>query len=174
MDLDPALGRSEPDPEIRDPLKASAGLNLGLDYLPGSITFDPVAGPPRTPPPPRAIVLFDAFVTNVDRTPRNPNLLWWHRRFWLIDHGAALYFHHGWQDIGGRQPDPSSPVTRPRAPALGQRARRGGRAPRAPPSTSELIARSLDADPGRLARGRPGFAAATPPRRLRALAARSA
>jgi hypothetical protein len=96
VDLDKALAASEPDPEICAPLEASAGLNLGLDFLPGSITFDPVAGPPPDAATASRIVLFDAFVANVDRTPRNPNLLTWHARLWLIDHGASLYFHHGW------------------------------------------------------------------------------
>ena len=96
VEVDAALAESEPDPEISDPLEASAGLNLGLDYLPGSITFDSVAGPSPDAMTASLIVLFDAFVMNVDRTPRNPNLLTWHRRLWLIDHGASLYFHHGW------------------------------------------------------------------------------
>lgn len=96
VDVDPALGRNEPDAEIRDLLKASAGLNLGLDYLPGSITFDPVAGPAPSAQEASEVVWFDAFVTNVDRTPRNVNLLTWHRQLWLIDHGAALYFQHLW------------------------------------------------------------------------------
>ena len=96
VELDRALAASEPDPEICEPLEASAGLNLGLDFLPGSITFDPVAGPLPDAATASRIVLFDAFVINVDRTPRNPNLLTWHSRTWLIDHGAALYFHHGW------------------------------------------------------------------------------
>ncbi|HSM93520.1 MAG TPA: HipA family kinase [Anaeromyxobacteraceae bacterium] len=96
IQVDPALGRNEPDGEIRDLLKGSAGLNFGLDYLPGSITFDPVAGPPPSPDEASAVVWFDAFVTNVDRTPRNPNLLTWHRQLWLIDHGASLYFQHAW------------------------------------------------------------------------------
>jgi hypothetical protein len=96
VEVDPALGRNEPDAEIRDLLKASAGLNLGLDYLPGSISFDPVAGPTPTAEEASAVVWFDAFVTNVDRTPRNVNLLTWHRQLWLIDHGAALYFQHAW------------------------------------------------------------------------------
>jgi hypothetical protein len=94
VELDPDLARTEPDPEIQALIKASAGLNLALDYLPGSITFDPVADPPDATLA-SAIVWFDAFVTNIDRTPRNVNLLTWHRRLWLIDHGAALYFHHG-------------------------------------------------------------------------------
>jgi hypothetical protein len=97
VELDAALAESEPDPEICAPLEASAGLNLGLDYLPGSITFDPVAGPPPDAQTASRVVLFDAFVANVDRTPRNPNLLSWHTRLWLIDHGASLYFHHGWR-----------------------------------------------------------------------------
>ncbi|MBA3614818.1 MAG: aminotransferase class I and II [Rubrobacteraceae bacterium] len=93
--LAPELGRSEPDPEIQDLLKRSAGLNLALDYLPGSLGFDPLVGPPDSGLASR-IVWFDALVTNVDRTPRNTNLLVWHDRLWLIDHGASLYFHHNW------------------------------------------------------------------------------
>ncbi len=96
VDLDRALSESEPDPEICIPLEASAGVNVGLDYLPGSITFDPLVGPLPDATTASRIVLFDAFVMNVDRTPRNPNLLTWHSRLWLIDHGASLYFHHGW------------------------------------------------------------------------------
>jgi hypothetical protein len=93
--LAPELGRSEPDPEIQDLLKRSSGLNLALDYLPGSLGFDPLVEPPDSDLASR-IVWFDALVTNVDRTPRNTNLLLWHRRLWLIDHGASLYFHHNW------------------------------------------------------------------------------
>jgi len=96
IDLDPALAATEPDPDISDLLEASAGRNLGLDYLPGSATFDPVAGPAPDPLYASRLVLFDSFVTNVDRTLKNPNLLCWHKKIWLIDHGAALYFHHGW------------------------------------------------------------------------------
>ncbi len=98
VELDAALGRAEPDEEIRDLLKASAGLNLALDYLPGSITFNPLVGPVPGASEASAIVAFDAYVTNVDRTPKNPNLLSWHKDVWLIDHGAALYFHHAWDD----------------------------------------------------------------------------
>jgi hypothetical protein len=96
VDVDAALGRNEPDAEIRELLKRSVGTNLGLDYLPGSITFDPVAGPEPSADEASEIVWLDALVTNVDRTPRNPNLLVWHRQLWLIDHGSALYFHHFW------------------------------------------------------------------------------
>ncbi len=97
VELDARLAESEPDPELSLPLEGSAGLNLGIDYLPGSITYDPVVGPAPDAATASSIVLFDAFVMNVDRSPRNPNLLVWHGRPWLIDHGAALYFHHGWK-----------------------------------------------------------------------------
>jgi hypothetical protein len=93
VELDPELARTEPDPEIQDLIRASAGLNLALDYLPGSVTFDPVATQPDADLA-SSIVWFDAYVTNIDRTPRNVNMLIWHQRLWLIDHGAALYFHH--------------------------------------------------------------------------------
>ena len=94
VELDGDLARTEPDPEIQDLIKASAGLNLALDYLPGSVAFDSVIDRPSTELA-SAVVWFDAYVTNVDRTPRNTNILMWHDRLWLIDHGAALYFHHG-------------------------------------------------------------------------------
>ena len=94
IELDPAIGRAEPDPEIQDLLLASGGLNLGVDFLPGALPFSPAAGPPPSPELAADIVWLDALATNVDRTAQNPNLLWWHDRLWLIDHGAALYFHH--------------------------------------------------------------------------------
>jgi len=97
VELDPELARTEPDPEIQDLIRASAGLNLALDYLPGSATFDPVVDELEAELA-SSIVWFDAYVTNVDRTPRNTNMLMWHRRLWLIDHGAALYFHHRWEN----------------------------------------------------------------------------
>jgi hypothetical protein len=93
--LPPDLARTEPDAEIQSLIGASAGLNLALDYLPGSITFDPLVYQPDAKLA-SAVVWFDAFVCNVDRTVRNVNMLMWHRRLWLIDHGAALYFHHAW------------------------------------------------------------------------------
>jgi hypothetical protein len=91
-ELDPALGNAEPDPEIQELIAASGGRNLGMDFLPSALPFTP-----KRPPDPELaadVVWFDAFVLNVDRTPRNPNLLRWHHRLWLIDHGAALYVHH--------------------------------------------------------------------------------
>lgn len=105
VELAADLGRTEPDAEIQALLKASAGLNLALDYLPGSVTFDPV---PETPEQRLAsdVVAFDAYVTNVDRTARNTNMLMWHRRLQLIDHGAALYMHHSWDNYLERSRDP--------------------------------------------------------------------
>jgi hypothetical protein len=94
VELDPVLGLAEPDPEIQDLIAASPGLNLGLDFLPGALPFEPATGLPLEPALAAAVVWFDALVTNVDRTPRNPNLLVWHERLWLIDHGAALHVHH--------------------------------------------------------------------------------
>ena len=105
--LAPELGRSEPDPEIQDLLERSTGLNLALDFLPGSLGFDPLVEPPDSSLASR-IVWFDALVTNVDRTPRNTNLLVWHKRLWLIDHGASLYFHHNWPARDGTAPESAS------------------------------------------------------------------
>ena len=111
-ELDPELARTEPDPEIQDLIRASAdlvqgsgGLNLALDYLPGSVTFDPLAMQPAAELASR-IVWFDAFVSNLDRTARNTNMLVWHGKLWLIDHGAALYFQHDWRDFMARANSP--------------------------------------------------------------------
>lgn len=95
--LDEAFGRTEPDEEIQDLLQASIGLNLGLHYLSGAITFDPAA---TTVDPALAsrIVWLDCLLNNVDRTAKNTNMLLWHRELWLIDHGASLYFHHSWHN----------------------------------------------------------------------------
>jgi hypothetical protein len=106
VELDEALGRNEPDEEIQALVTASAGLNLALDYLPGSQGFEPLMLPLVDPALAAAIVWFDAYITNVDRTPRNPNLLLWHRELWMIDHGAALYFHHSWGDYLARAQTP--------------------------------------------------------------------
>src|SRR5688500_2678781 len=99
--LDPEIAKTEPDPEIQDLIRASGGLNLGLDYLPGSVMFDPVADKLDSDLASR-IVWLDAYVTNPDRTARNANMLMWHRKLWLIDHGAALFFHHSWTNMEDR------------------------------------------------------------------------
>jgi hypothetical protein len=98
VDLDPALAGAEPDPEIHDLLGRSPGLNLALDFLPGALPFNPASAPPLDPSLAAGVVWLDALTTNPDRTPRNTNLLVWHRRLWLIDHGAALYIHHTWRE----------------------------------------------------------------------------
>jgi len=95
MELDPAIGKSEPDYEIQELLIRSAGLNLAVDFLPGAFGYDGSSGEPDDAM--RAKILWlDAYVANVDRSWRNTNLLVWHKDLWLIDHGAALYFHHSW------------------------------------------------------------------------------
>jgi HipA-like protein len=106
-ELHPDLARTEPDPEIFALIRDSAGLNLALDYLPSSVMFDPVVEH-AAPDLASRIVWFDAYVTNVDRTVRNTNMLMWHRTLWLIDHGATLYFHHApdWADQPDRAREP--------------------------------------------------------------------
>ena len=95
LQLNPAIARYEADEEVQDLLNASAGLNLGVDFLPGSFGFDGEL--PRGPEEAARVIWLDAFCANVDRSWRNPNLLLWHGDLWVIDHGAALYFHHGWR-----------------------------------------------------------------------------
>ena len=104
VDLDVSLSRTEPDPEIKELIHASAGINLALDYLPGSVTFDPIVSTP-SPLLASEIVWLDAFTMNVDRTARNANMLTWHKKMYLIDHGAALYFHHADGNWPGRSAD---------------------------------------------------------------------
>lgn len=107
--LDEALATTERHQEIRDLLMASLGDNLGMGYLSGALAFDPAAKPEVGGQLASRIVVFDAYVTNVDRTARNTNMLWQDGALWLIDHGAALYWHHGW-DVVVDQPDRSFPM----------------------------------------------------------------
>lgn len=106
IELDPAIGQNEPNAEIQDLLRASVGLNLGLRYLPNAFAYNSLLKPPPAPELASAIVWFDAYVTNVDRTPLNVNLLIWEEQLWLIDHGAALYFHHDWNNYLERSRTP--------------------------------------------------------------------
>jgi hypothetical protein len=106
MEMDPVMGQHEIDPEIQDLLRFSAGLNLAMAYLPSALMFAPRVSPPPDALLASQIVWFDAYVMNVDRTPRNSNLLLWNKQFWLIDHGAALYFHHAWLNYQTRGRDP--------------------------------------------------------------------
>ena len=107
--LDTALAQTEPDPEIQDLIRASGGLNVGLDYLSGALTFDPAVDD-VTPDFASRLVWFDALVANVDRSARNTNLLIWHRKPWLIDHGAALTFHHAWNGAVALPAKPFAPI----------------------------------------------------------------
>ena len=109
IDLDPVLGHAEPDPEIQELIDASAGVNLGVDFLPGALPF--AAAIDGVDPGWAAdVVWLDALITNVDRTPRNPNLLSWHGRVWLIDHGAALYRQHAADDLATEAGRPFAPI----------------------------------------------------------------
>lgn len=107
--LDSAFGRTEPDEEIQELLRKSEGLNLGLHYLSGAISFDP-AVTTLSPQLASQIVWMDALLTNVDRTARNTNMLIWNKELWLIDHGAALYFHHSWDNWEEKAKQPFLPV----------------------------------------------------------------
>jgi hypothetical protein len=118
--LDVEIGRREPDPEIQELLVASAGLNLGIDFLPGAFGYDGRAWHP-SPREAAAVLWLDALTANIDRTWRNPNLLIWHRELWAIDHGAALVFQHAWpapEAWAGREYDLSAHVLLPQAHAL--------------------------------------------------------
>lgn len=155
VEMDPVLGRTEPDEEIQDLIRASAGLNLALDYLPGSITFDPLVDMPD-PLLASQVVWFDAYTTNVDRTPRNTNMLMWHRRLHLIDHGAALYFHHTWKGYLERSSDRFARIREhvllPAASGLGEAdALMSGRL------TREIIRETVEMIPESWLAAEPGF-----------------
>jgi hypothetical protein len=109
IELDPVLGHAEPDPEIQELIEASAGVNLGVDFLPGALPFTSAADA-LDPAWAADVVWLDALITNVDRTPRNPNLLCWHGRVWLIDHGAALYRQHAADDLATEAGRPFPPI----------------------------------------------------------------
>ena len=100
VEIDPGLTAEDPDPDpfVQELLERSPGLNLGVDFLPGSLTYSPAADALPSPAFAADVVWFDSLVTNTDRSPRNPNILAWHKRLYLIDHGAALYIHHTWRD----------------------------------------------------------------------------
>jgi hypothetical protein len=145
VELDPALAVAEPDAEIQDLLAASAGPNLGVDFLPGALGFNPAAGLVPDAELAADVVWLDALTTNVDRTARNTNLLEWHGRLWLIDHGAALYFHHAGGAAGREQmafPEVADHVLLPFAGSIGEADAR-----LAPQVTGELLECILDAVP---------------------------
>lgn len=118
LDLDPDLGLGEPDERVQELLKSSGGTNLGMDFLSGALGFDPLAFPVG-PEEAGRIVWFDALVNNVDRSWRNPNLLWWRGEVWLIDHGATMIWQHNWpgaEKSAARPYDASDHVLKPFAP----------------------------------------------------------
>lgn len=141
VELDLALARTEPDSEVQDILRASVGVNLGLRHLDGAVTFDPAARPGPDAAAASAIVALDSFTTNVDRTARNPNLLWWRGTLAPIDHGAALYWQHDWSGaVADANPARGFPLIRqhvllPWAEQLAQAGQRLGET-----LTDELIA----------------------------------
>jgi hypothetical protein len=147
--VDPELGRAEPDPEIQDLIAASPGTNVGVDFLPGSLAYSPASPDDIDPDLAAEVVWFDALVMNVDRTPRNPNLLVWHGRPWLIDHGAALYLQHDemlWPDGAAQRAFPliADHVLLPAASSVaGADARLGERV--APSLVERLVAEVPDA-----------------------------
>ncbi|MDT0343857.1 HipA family kinase [Streptomyces litchfieldiae] len=155
MTLDPVIGLAEPDQEVQELLKASGGLNLGMDFLPGSLGFDPLAFQVSAEEAGR-VVWFDALVNNVDRSWRNPNLLVWHGDLWLIDHGAALIWHHNWPAAtasAARPYDASDHALAPFGPDLAAAAADLG-----PLVTDDLLAETLADVPDEWLVDEPGFA----------------
>lgn len=156
VDLDADLGRNEPDGEIQALVTASGGLNLALDYLPGALGFDSLSVASVDPALASAVVWFDAYLTNVDRTPRNPNMLWWHRKLWLIDHGAALFVHHTWADYQARARSPFAAIKdHALLPAAADIA--GADARLAPQITPELLGEIVASIPGSWLEGEATF-----------------
>ncbi|MEU7430273.1 HipA family kinase [Streptomyces sioyaensis] len=154
MQLDPVIGLGEPDQEVQELLKASGGLNLGMDYLPGSLGFDPLAFE-VTPREAGRVVWFDALINNVDRSWRNPNLLVWHGELWLIDHGAAMIWHHNWpsaQKASARPYDASDHVLATFGPDLAAAAEEF-----APQITKELLTGIAAEVPDEWLADEPGF-----------------
>ncbi|GAA1929133.1 hypothetical protein GCM10009716_41040 [Streptomyces sodiiphilus] len=160
--LDPVIGLAEPDQEVQALLKASGGANLGMDFLPGSLGFDPLAHPVTSAEAGR-VVWFDALVNNVDRSWRNPNMLVWHQDLWLIDHGAAVVWHHHWPGAAAsaaRPYDASDHALAPFAPDIARAA-----AELAPRVTQDLLAEVAAEVPDEWLAEEPGFAGSDEVRR---------
>jgi hypothetical protein len=154
LDLDPDLGLGEPDERVQELLKSSGGTNLGMDFLSGALGFDPLAFPVG-PEEAGRIVWFDALVNNVDRSWRNPNLLWWRREVWLIDHGATMIWQHNWpgaEKSAARPYDASDHVLKPFAPDVAAAA-----ADLAPRVTEDLLAEVTAEIPDAWLADEPGF-----------------
>ncbi|RSS94023.1 hypothetical protein EF903_07360 [Streptomyces sp. WAC05292] len=162
MQLDPVIGLGEPDQEVQELLKASGGLNLGMDYLPGSIGFDPLAY--RVDPVEAGrVVWFDALVNNVDRSWRNPNMLVWHGDLWLIDHGATMIWHHNWPTAAAAADKPYNASDHALAPVEPDIA--AAAAELAPLVTEELLTEVAADVPDEWLVGEPGFDSADAVRR---------
>ncbi|GFH34841.1 HipA family kinase [Streptomyces pacificus] len=162
MQLDPVIGLSEPDQEVQELLKASGGLNLGMDFLPGSIGFDPLAYA-VDPEEAGRVVWFDALINNVDRSWRNPNMLVWHGGLWLIDHGATMIWHHNWPgaEASAERPyDASDHALAPFRPDVA-----GAAAALAPLVTRELLSEVTADVPDEWLVDEPGFDSADAVRR---------
>lgn len=160
IQLDPVIGLGEPDEEVQDLLKASGGLNLGMDYLPGSLGFDPLAFP-VDPGEAGRIIWFDALVGNVDRSWRNPNMLVWHGDLWLIDHGATLIWHHNWPTAAAAAEKPydvRDHALLPVGPDAPVPDAAGAEAALAPQVTEELLHEVVSLVPEEWLVGEPGFA----------------
>ncbi|MEW2633891.1 HipA family kinase [Streptomyces sp. NPDC048389] len=162
MQLDPVIGLSEPDQEVQELLKASGGLNLGMDFLPGSLGFDPLAYEVDAAQAGK-VVWFDALINNVDRSWRNPNMLVWHGDLWLIDHGATMIWHHNWPGAAASAAKPydaSDHALAPFAPDMAAAA-----AELAPQVTEELLTEVVADVPDEWLAGEPGFDSADALRR---------
>ncbi|HEX5193115.1 MAG TPA: HipA family kinase [Solirubrobacteraceae bacterium] len=143
LELDPRLGAAEPDPEIQELIEASEGLNLGVDFLPGALAYTAAGAFQPDPETAAEIVWLDALCTNVDRTARNPNMLRWHERLWLIDHGAALYLAHGGLDPAVQAARPFPLVAEHVLMARAESVRDAGERLRAGRVTEDAIARAV-------------------------------
>ncbi|GAB2808226.1 hypothetical protein GCM10022221_01890 [Actinocorallia aurea] len=154
LEFDPVMAKHEPDEEVQDLLDASPGWNLGVDFLPGSLGYDPLAWTPSAEFASR-VLWFDAFIGNVDRSWRNPNMLVWHGDVWLIDHGASLYFHHAWKSADKllkRPYDVDDHVFKPWASDV-----KGAEAVLLPKITEEVLREVVGLIPERWLAGEPGF-----------------
>jgi hypothetical protein len=155
LDFDPVMARHEPDEEVQDLLDASPGWNLGVDFLPGSLGYDPLAWTPEVEFASQ-VLWFDALIGNVDRSWRNPNMLVWHGDVWLIDHGASLYFHHAWAGAAklvARAYDVDDHVFKPYAKDLA-----GAEAKLLPQLTEDLLREVTELIPDLWLADEPGFA----------------
>ncbi|MDI5969276.1 hypothetical protein POF50_007935 [Streptomyces sp. SL13] len=156
LEFDPVIALGEPDEEVQDILKASGGLNLGMDYLLGSVGFDPL-GFEVDPELAGRVVWFDALINNVDRSWRNPNMLMWHGGLWLIDHGAAMIWHHNWPGAAASAAKPYNATDHALSRFATEATVAAAAARLAPEVTADLLAEVAAAIPDEWLAGEPGF-----------------